>query len=586
VNIAVNAVATTNHQWISFCDATVQMTEETYLEANRGGLDAPTAAANALVDSKPMGTAQSQALRDALDLPVTTGAELLAKIAALNAAVANANAWVVEYNNAKAPLVAALERFEADYNDAQNGALNHMNKDRWATVIEKAQAAAVAKDVTNSYEGFAIATENLVAALDAATVSVGEYAELKVAIDAAGTLYNSANWGDAAFQKPIDAKEGINTSKATAQAAYDAAEVDGEGVTAVKESLNNTVNGIVLNAPEEGQRFNIVMSYAGWEHDGKAVTYLAGGRNDAGLYNIQYYAAPNANYAQAFTFTAVAGQPDCYTLSMTDVDGNERYVCTGVIYGGNASQIRTTTDDSKALAVKVIATATEGIHQLWNTEANNYIGGQDAGFYTTNNHTTFRLQEAQKAEVTLNITDAGWATLILPFNAEIPDGVTVYESKEFVEEEFVRLEEAETIVANTPYLIEGAKGKYNFSGYGLAVKDVYEDANEMFVGTYVDYVTVGGEYVLQQLDGKVAFYQVGDSKPTVKANRCYLIAEANNAKAFFFFDDEATGINGVDAAGAEIEAIYTVNGAKVNRLQKGLNIVKMSNGKTQKVFVK
>jgi hypothetical protein len=189
--------------------------------------------------------------------------------------------------------------------------------------------------------------------------------------------------------------------------------------------------------------------------------------------------------------------------------------------------------------------------------------------------------------VTLSVSSAGWATLILPFNAEIPDGVTaVYESKEFVEEEFVRLEEAETIVANTPYLIEGAKGTYNFSGYGLADKNVYEDANKMFVGTYVDYVTEGGEYVLQQLDGKVAFYQVENSKPTVKANRCYLTAPTNEIKAFFIFDDEATGINGVDAAGAEIEAIYTVNGAKVNRLQKGLNIVKMSNGKTQKVFVK
>jgi hypothetical protein len=80
---------------------------------------------------------------------------------------------------------------------------------------------------------------------------------------------------------------------------------------------------------------------------------------------------------------------------MTDVDNKERYVCTGAVYGGNASQIRTTTDSTKALAVKVIATATEGIHQLLNTEANNYIGGQDAGFFTVNSHTNFRLQEAE-----------------------------------------------------------------------------------------------------------------------------------------------------------------------------------------------
>ena len=108
----------------------------------------------------------------------------------------------------------------------------------------------------------------------------------------------------------------------------------------------------------------------------------------------------------------------------------------------------------------------------------------------------------------------------------------------------------------------------------------------MFVGTYVEYETEGGEYVLQNHDGKVAFYRVGESaKPTVKAYRCYLTASANEAKAFFF-DNEATGINGVDTADAEIEAIYTINGTRVNNLQKGLNIVKMSNGKTQKVYVK
>jgi hypothetical protein len=105
------------------------------------------------------------------------------------------------------------------------------------------------------------------------------------------------------------------------------------------------------------------------------------------------------------------------------------------------------------------------------------------------------------------------------------------------------------------------------------------------VGTYVDYKTEGGEYVLQNHEGKVAFYRVGEYKPEVAPYRCYLTASANEAKAFFF-DNEATGINGVDAAGAEIEAIYTINGTRVNNLQKGLNIVKMSNGKTQKVYVK
>lgn len=593
VNIAVNAEATTNHQWISFCDATVQMTEETYLEANMGGLDAPTAAAEALVDTKPMGTAENQALKDALALPVTTGAELLAKIDALNAAVANANTWIANYNTAKAPLVAALERFETDYNNAENGALNHMNKDRWAYAVEMAQAAAVAKDVTNSYEGFATATENLVAALDAATVSVGEYTALKTAIDAAGTLYDSANWGDAAFQKPIDAKEGINTSKAEAQAAYDAAEVDGDDVTAVIESLNTAINDVVLNAPEEGQRFYIKVATEGHGKNGNAWLMTLGntGDNNRTGYGINANNAVQPHLNQAFIFTQVEG--NLYNISIERPEGTV-YLTYGSLNesaaGWKNQQIQATTDAEKKGDFKIVPTGKNGILKIFNTVDNNYLDCQDGGSIYTDtgiSNEEFAFELATEHSVTLNVSSAGWATLILPFNAEIPEGVKAYTSVALNNEsvELVQVSEG-GIKANTPYLIKGT-GEYNFSGYGLADKDSYEDENGLFVGTYVDYATTGGEYVLQKHDDKVGFYVVGESvKPTVKAYRCYLTAPASEIKAFFFFDDDATGINGVDAADIEIEAIYTINGAKVNSLQKGLNIVKMSNGKVKKVFVK
>ena len=570
VKVAVHAGTNKIYNWVSFGDYTLQMTEETYLEANKGGLDAPTAAANLLVDTKPMGTAENNALKEALAMTYTTGAELQAKIEALETAVANANAWVTAYNEAKAPLVAALDRFEADYNNAENGALNHMNKNRWVTAIEKAQAAAVAKDATDSYEGFAAATEELVAALDAAQVSVDEYAALKSAIDNANTLANAGNWGAQPFQRPTSAKESLNTT--TAQATYDAAEADGEGVTSVTDALNENVeavDAIVLNAPAEGARYNMVMS-AGWEHDGKAVTYLAGGRNDAGLYNIQYYAAPNANYAQAFTFTAVEGKANCYTLSMTDVDGNERYVCTGVVYGGNTSQIRTTTDAAQALAVKVIATTTDGIHQLYNTEANNYIGGQDAGFYTVNSHTTFRLKEAEKANVTLTLSEVGWATLILPFDAELPEGVKAYSCTE-ADGETLTLTEAESLKANTPYLMNGEKSTHVFTGYGLADKDSYTDG--LFTGTYVDYQTTadGKTYVLQNQDGNLAFYLVTDAaQPWIRPYRSYMVYEGA-AGAPKFSLGRGEGTTSIDKAQLTIDnvVIYDLMGRKVSTMEKG-----------------
>ena len=282
-------------------------------------------------------------------------------------------------------------------------------------------------------------------------------------------------------------------------------------------------------------------------------------------------------------------QQDCYKLSMTDVDGNERYISTGVPYGGNTAQIRTTTNANEALIVKVIATATDGVHNLLNTEANNYIGSQDEGFFTVNSHINFNLVEAQKAEVTLNISNAKWATLILPFDADIPDGVTAYTSDQInPESNDVTLAEATELKANTPYLINGKEGKYDFSGYGLADKDNYTDAASLFVGTYVDYQTIAnaGNYALQNQNGEVAFYLVtNNATPWIRAYHCYLkCTEAAGAPVFRFTRGGATEIESLETTdnNGQTIVIYDLMGRKVNAMEKGK--VYIVNGK--KVIVK
>lgn len=581
VTLSVNSYYNNTWEvWNSFGDISLWMDDETYVTVYaEAALKAPLEEANAMVNTKPMGTAENDALVAAIELSNTfekTPAGLNAAVETLQSAVANAKTWRKTYYEEKDKLVDALERFEADYNDAENGPLDHLNMPtRWTTVIAKAQAAAMAKDDLTSHEELTIATTDLNDALDAANTSIKEYADLKSAIENANTIINGRNIGDGPFQRPQSAVDALGSTD-DEQAVYDAAEKDGEEVTSLTEALRKG-SVIELNAPEEGARYNMVMSYAGWEHDGKAVTYLAGGRNDAGLYNIQYYAAPNANYAQAFTFTAVEGKTNCYTLSMTDVDGNERYVCTGVPYGGNTSQLRTTTNAEDALVVEVIATATDGIHNLYNTEAKNYIGGQDAGFFTVNSHTTFRLQEAQKAEVTLKFSSVGWATLILPFDAELPEGLIAYSCGDADETDgTLDLEEAESLKANTPYLMNSYSKGFTFSGYGLADKDSYTDG--LFTGTYVNYETTnnGKTYVLQNINGEVAFYLVGEkAQPTVKPNRIYMTYESTNgAAAPRFSFGRGEGTTSVDnmeptANSQQPIVVYDLMGRKVTTMEKG-----------------
>jgi len=52
-------------------------------------------------------------------------------------------------------------------------------------------------------------------------------------------------------------------------------------------------------------------------------------------------------------------------------------------------------------------------------------------------------------------------------------------------------------------------------------------------------------------------------------------------------NDDITAISTITGEGeVTVEAIYTVDGKQLRDLQQGLNIVKLSNGKVQKILVK
>jgi len=392
-------------------------------------------------------------------------------------------------------------------------------------------------------------------------------------VDYAKAAIPTANIGDGAFQYSQTAVDNAN------------ALVQG---TATVEDVQNVYNALqVLNAPAANTRYAAVLKDGG-DYNNMAITYIAGGRTDAGGYNIQYLKEQNANYAQAFKFTPVEGQLNTYLMSQIDNDGVERYISTGEPHGGTAKQIRTVTDSEDALKIKVIATATDGIINLKNTEDNNNIGSRDQGVYTTSEISDkFSIVEAQQAEVTLN-SDGGYYTLMLPFAAELPTGMKAYTCAE-VDGNVLTLTEATSFAPNTPYIVVEGAGDYTFSGYGLATKDSYEGG--LLTGVYAKTKVPAGSYVLQGENDNVKFYLVSageNMQPTLSPYRAYLTVPAESAgvKAFSF-GGETTGINGVETlTDGAVESIYTLNGVRVNSLQKGLNIVKMSNGKTQKVLVK
>ena len=92
-------------------------------------------------------------------------------------------------------------------------------------------------------------------------------------------------------------------------------------------------------------------------------------------------------------------------------------------------------------------------------------------------------------------------------------------------------------------------------------------------------------------DGRGA-YVATDVVPTSTGYRATIYVNSNDMKTSNTYtlvvNKNTSGIENIDAAGADnaVEAIYNVNGQRVNELQKGINIVRKADGTTVKVLKK
>lgn len=412
------------------------------------------------------------------------------------------------------------------------------------------------------------------------------------ALTKANAIKNS-NVGSGAFQIPSADGTTYTSAITTAQSVYDNGSATSSEVQTAINDLNAAIAAYettALNAPASDVQYRIkstAADAAGW----KNLYYVL--KKDAGQahggYNTRAeVSTTDAFYATAWEFVAVSGNQ--YKLRMTDADGDVRYLCTNKkgYDDGSATQIRTTTDADKALVVKVIAaTGTDGRWFLQNTEDNSYLGGQDAGLFSNSQNYDLAIEAATNASVTINIPAAQkYATAIFPFTPSLPSGVKAYSCAE-APGNVLTLVEVGTPAANVPYILENTSTDVNetLEGWGSASADTYTAG--LLTGVYTDTEAPADSYVLAKINDKVAFYQVENSdKPTVCANRCYLTYSATSARALYFSGNEDTGIEAINALTNGEVTIFNASGAQIPALQKGMNIVKQSNGKSYKVIVK
>ena len=344
--------------------------------------------------------------------------------------------------------------------------------------------------------------------------------------------------------------------------------------TALEEAIENASNN-------KGKLFNITLIEEGYTDNDKSVTLVAT-NNGQGNYRFYYREHANQNLApaytnQAYSFTWV--KEDYYRLSIKDSENNVYYLTdskTG--YGGDGKGIRVTDDKTKAAAFKIISTETDGVYNIYNEVAELNIGCQQNGFYSINSHNTLKIAEITKPSITINTTAAGWGTVILPFAAELPEGVKAYTCAA-VDGATLTLAEVNALEANKPYIIEGA---WNETLTGDAQGTELTNTVGLLTGTYARIYAPNGSYILQNNDSKVGFYLCDAAdKYVVAKNRCYLtVSNETNVKAFFFGEQE-DAINNIRHNVESINNIYDLTGRQVNKATKGIYIV---NGK--KVLIK
>jgi hypothetical protein len=183
----------------------------------------------------------------------------------------------------------------------------------------------------------------------------------------------------------------------------------------------------------------------------------------------------------------------------------------------------------------------------------------------------------------LSVSSAGYATLCLAYNAEIPQDVEVYVAEK-VDGDCLKMEKVEGVLpAMTGVIVKAEAGTYAFTQSENTPVEIGEN---LLVGSVVNTMVRADEntsyYILAAPDdnnNEVGMYRVEliDDMFECKANKAYLPFDSSAPARIRFDFGTETGISEVKGENENVKTeIYDLSGRKVENAQKGIFIV---NGK-------
>ena len=179
-----------------------------------------------------------------------------------------------------------------------------------------------------------------------------------------------------------------------------------------------------------------------------------------------------------------------------------------------------------------------------------------------------------------------WGTICLPYEVS-GNATNKYYTITSIENNALVVSEVATLAAGTPALVQKLGGDaITATAANVAVSETITAPSGavQMIGTY-DRIKVEDPNAYYIKDNK--FWQCNNNF-YCGAFRAYFTTSGAGSNSFSIVidNDDLTAIAGAEAGDTEAVAIYGVDGKKTAALQKGVNIVKLADGKTQKVVVK
>lgn len=193
-------------------------------------------------------------------------------------------------------------------------------------------------------------------------------------------------------------------------------------------------------------------------------------------------------------------------------------------------------------------------------------------------------------------TQTYYSTLALPYNATVPDGLTLYYATR-INEATIHCEpfaSGTTLAAGTPVVVSATgEGVYRFLRTD-AEADLTNPTDNLLLGTpsapLTEKESGSTYYVLSRRDGNVLFARLAEAT-RIPQYKAYLKATSEEpAQIRLGFGDETDAIRSLSPDSADTPtgttAVYAPDGTRLSHLRPGLNILRTSDGTTRKILIR